>query len=120
MLFTYLVLAPGSCEAQRDGDPGCGELQGELAALPLRLLGPLLLADPEPERVDDVSDLSSNDPLLANIPVIYTVLPNRVPKSDFILDHYNFLHSSYYCVKRSKTVTNCYISYMYANRKEDY
>lgn len=63
---TYEVLAPGSCEAQREGDPGCGELQGELAALPLRL--PLLLAEPDPDRVDDVSDLSSSDPLLARIP----------------------------------------------------
>lgn len=64
-----LVLAPGSWVAHRDGDPGCGELHGELAALPLKLLGPLLLADPEPDLVEDVSDLSSNDPLLANIPV---------------------------------------------------
>ncbi len=63
------VFAPGSCAAQREGEPGCGELHGELAAEPRKL--PLLLADPEPDRVDDVSDLSSSDPLLATIPVGY-------------------------------------------------
>lgn len=67
------MLAPGSCDAHRDGDPGWGEPQGELVALPLRLLGPLLLAEPEPDRVDDVSDLSSRDPLLANIPESKTI-----------------------------------------------
>ena len=69
LTVSYLVLAPGSWAAHLDGEPGWGELQGLLAADPRKLLGPLLLAELEPLRMEDVSDLSSDELLFANIPV---------------------------------------------------
>lgn len=50
-----------------EGEPGCGEWQGEEAVLPCRLPPRLLLADPGtelPERVEDDSDRSSELPLV--------------------------------------------------------
>ena len=49
-------LDPGSLSDCFEGDEGCGLGHGVLEALPLRLLLPLLL--PDPERTDDVSDPS--------------------------------------------------------------
>ena len=58
-----------SFSAHLDGDPGCGEWLGEEAALPRKLLVPLLLADPGAELVDrteEVSDRSSELPFVSS------------------------------------------------------